>query len=139
MNDRTIETLARRLDRVERENRQWKAIGISVMAVLGLAFVLAVAGVGQTQVRVEDEIRAKRFVLVDTNGKSIGQLGRFIKDLPWLFLHTEAGEISLLVDADGPRLNMWGKDKRSRVYIKAGDSPRLRLEKPAGVAIWSEP
>ena len=56
-----------------------------------------------------------------------------------LFLHAEAGEISLLVDADGPRLNMWGKDKRSRVYIKAGDSPRLSLDKPAGVAIWSAP
>ncbi len=62
MNDPTMETLARRVERVEGENRRLKRVGAVILAVM-LALVLMghVAG--------EKVVEAERFVLLDSSGQ----------------------------------------------------------------------
>lgn len=84
MSEPTLGILAQRLDRLERVHRRWKIIGSIVGALLALVtalnFVLLV-GTARSLVRalsgadseeeaeaVEDEVRARRFVLVDEAG-----------------------------------------------------------------------
>lgn len=84
MNALTLDALAPRLDRLERVNRRWKIIGSIVGALLALVtalnFVLLI-GAARSLVRalsgsdsdeeaeaVEEEVRARRFVLVDEGG-----------------------------------------------------------------------
>lgn len=131
MNEPTMETLARRLEKVERENRQWKAICTSVIAVLALAFLLVFTGVGQTKVRVEDEVRAKRFVLVNKNNEDTAELASYVDGSPWFSLNNEGAEISLIVDSVGPRLSFWSKDRLNKIWltIEEGGSPRLSLSR----------
>ncbi len=70
MNEPTIETLARRLDRVERENRWLKRAGVVAVAVIA-----AVGLMGQaTGSKVAKVIEAEKFVLRDTRGKVRGKL-----------------------------------------------------------------
>jgi hypothetical protein len=68
MPEDSLEDLTRRLDRIERETRRWRAG--SLIAVCA-AFLLGAASVGPS-----DEIRAKRFVSVDDAGRPRLELGQ---------------------------------------------------------------
>jgi len=71
MNEPTMETLARRLDRVERENRRLKRSG-----VVALAVIAAVGLMGQaTKGKVAKVIEAEKFIVRDASGKVRGVLG----------------------------------------------------------------
>ncbi len=70
MNKPTIETLARRLDRVERENRWLKRAGLVALAVIA-----AVVLVGQAMPKSRI-VEAAKFVLTDANGKVRAVLGQ---------------------------------------------------------------
>ncbi len=72
MNDPTIETLARRLDRVERENRRLKQAG-----VVALAVIAAVVLMGQATGKVAKVIEAEKFVLRDPVGNVAARLELF--------------------------------------------------------------
>jgi hypothetical protein len=63
-------TVMARLERVERENRRWKIVGCATLLLLGVALLMAA-----TTSRVPDEIRARRFALIDKNGKQRAVLG----------------------------------------------------------------
>ena len=69
MNEPTMETLARRLDRVERENRRLKQAGVVVLAVIG-----AVVLMGQATGNVAKVVEAEKFVLRDADGKGRARL-----------------------------------------------------------------
>ena len=67
MNEAQMDDVTQRLDRLERENRRWRLLGISAVTVLGLVVVM-----GATEskgVKGEEEIRARRIVVVDRDGK----------------------------------------------------------------------
>jgi len=71
MNEPTMETLARRLDRVERENRWFKKAG-----VVALALIAGVVLMGQaTGGKVAKVIEAEEFVVRDQKGKMRAWLG----------------------------------------------------------------
>jgi len=63
-----MDTVEQRLDRLERENRWWKFIGIATVAILGLVVLTGAAGS-----TVADVIRAKGFadMAYDPTGASI--------------------------------------------------------------------
>lgn len=69
MSEPTPDTLTQRLDRLERENRWWRAaslVSLLLLVVIGL--------IAQTTARVPDELRAKKFVAVDDKGRSLVEL-----------------------------------------------------------------
>lgn len=70
-----IEALLLRLSRVERENRRMKVGGLLTLAILCL-FLFLGATRGRKPAPLE-EVRAKRFVLVDNAGKERGALAVF--------------------------------------------------------------
>ena len=87
MSEPTIETLARRLDRVERENRRVKLAGAVVLAIIGTLTLMGQAARGRT-------IEAEKFLVRDTNGRQ---------------------RAALEVDADGSlSLNFYGTDQKPR-------------------------
>lgn len=96
-------TLVARLERVERENRRWKAIGLGVMTLMGLALLMGAARPG-----VQDEVRARRFTLVDDEGKVQGFLGFSAVGSPTLFL------------LDNPTVTLFDSERRPRVQLAAG-------------------
>jgi hypothetical protein len=70
MDEPTSSTLIERLERLEREVRWWRLGAVVAGGLLGL-----VALVGATKPPVADEVRAKRFVLVDEAGREHARLG----------------------------------------------------------------
>jgi len=70
MAEPTMETLARRLDRVERENRCLKQAGVVALAVIS-----AVVLMGQATGKVAKVIEAEKFVLRNSAGKVVAMLG----------------------------------------------------------------
>lgn len=65
MTEPTLDTLTQRLDRVEREVRWWRVLGLMSAAMLGVLLFLGAAPPGAP---VQDEIRAKIVTLVDAAG-----------------------------------------------------------------------
>ncbi len=65
----TMETLARRLDQVERENRRLNRAG-----VVALAVIAAVVLMGQATGNVAKVVEAEKFVLRDADGKGRARL-----------------------------------------------------------------
>ncbi len=63
MNEPTMETLARRLDRVERETRWLKQAGVAIIAVIAAVVLMGQATRNKT-------VKAEKFVVVDSSGNS---------------------------------------------------------------------
>ena len=68
MNGPTCNAVMQRLDRVERELRWWKRLG---SLAVGLMALLALVSAAPT--KPPDQIRAKRFVVVDKTGRSLAE------------------------------------------------------------------
>lgn len=69
MSELSMETLAARLEQLERENRWWK------VAMALLVFLFLTGAVWGNKPKVVEEIRAKRFLVVGVNDEIIGRLG----------------------------------------------------------------
>ncbi len=65
MNEPTMETQARRLDRVEGENQRSKMAGIVALAVIAAVMLVAMA----TPPVLTKVVEAEKFVLKDIHGK----------------------------------------------------------------------
>ncbi len=85
MTEPTMETLARRLDRMERENRRMKQVGVVALAVIA-AVVLMGHVVG------EKVVEAERFVLLDSSGQPRAVLA-VAKGGSGLYLYDRAGKV----------------------------------------------
>ena len=85
MNEPTMETLARRLDRVERENRRLKKAGVAILAGIA-ALVLMGHVVG------EKVVAAERFVLLDSSGQPRAVLA-VAKGGSGLYLYDNKGKL----------------------------------------------
>ena len=99
---------------------------------------------------VQQEVRARSFVLVDDNGKDRAALA-MTEDGPRLFLSDENGEprVTLSVQKDGARLSLWDENGKNRVglsVLKNGpgvsvtkDMPNLTLMDGKGKVVWKAP
>lgn len=136
MNEAMMETLARRLDRLERENRRWRIIGAGAVAILALALLM---GAAKPKVKVQDEVRARRFTLVNKKDKIRGFLGFSATESPVLFLFDNP-TVTLFDSERRPRarlagglvesgLRLYAKDGNplADLYIESGEWPRLSL------------
>lgn len=134
-------TLVERLERVERENRWWKVVGVGVMTIMVLALLM---GAAKPRVSVRDEVRARRFTLVDNKGKVRGIFGFSAIGSPVLFLFDDA-TITLFDSERRPRarlagglvksgLRLYAKDGAplADLYIEGGEWPRLSLFDKSG-------
>ncbi len=131
MTELSLDALTQRLNRPEKQNRNWKLLGSFALVTLSLVLLLGAAGAS-----VPGEIRAKRFVVVDNDGNEVATLGQLVEGWPWLGLSPKGGkvkgEIGLGVNLDGePYVALWGKNEFNRVWltVAADGVPRISLLK----------
>jgi len=153
MNKRHLCTLTQRLNRLERENRWWKLVGFVTVAALGVIVLM-----GATQSKVADEVRARKFVVVDNEGRVRGTLG-MKKPFSFLGLSDEPTALLELADSDqklrvqlrgsggGAGLDFFDSRGRSlmRLYLTGGEgyyTPALALgdeNDKTGITLGFEP
>jgi hypothetical protein len=66
----SLDTLTRRVERLERENRRWKMAGVCAVMLLGLMVLLGATAVQKGPF----ELRSNRFVLTDKEGRQRASL-----------------------------------------------------------------
>ncbi len=123
-NNPTIETLARRLDKVEREN--WRLMRIGAVA---LAVIVAVVLMGQATWKLAPPgkpgkvVGAEQFIVHDARGGVRAVLGTLPDGTVRLVLYDR------------------GNPGETRVILSAGPetSPGLSFSDKAGKVIWSAP
>ena len=127
--DERLACLTERLDCLERSHRRWKlALRATMMLLLLAGIGLGAAAPRSPQSITEaplvrsavDELRAKRFVLVDDTGKMRALLGAATRGAVSLGLLDNDDKIRsvLIVDSDGtPRLELFGADETRRVVL----------------------
>src|SRR5512145_2255647 len=113
--DDASSALRQRLDRIERELRWWRRVG---SLAVGLMAILALVSAAPS--KPPDQIRAKRFVVVDKKGRSLAEL---------------YGSESLS-SAAHPVLAMYGAKGRTAVELGVfvGETPRLAFWDKHGVS-----
>lgn len=120
MNKPMENTVAKRLDGLERELRWWKVLGSAAVAVLAAVLFMGAAGG-----KVSNEVQAERFVVVDKNGKTRVELGLNGKGVAGLRVSDEQSEqrISLSVGPRGgePALILNGTKPEEFVMVTAFD------------------
>jgi len=124
MNEPTMETLAGRLDRVERENRRLKRSG-----VVALAVIAAIVLMGQAASKLAPPgkpgkiVGAEQFIVHDARGGVRAELGTLPNGTVRLILYDR------------------GNPGETRVILSAGpeSSPALSFSDKAGKVIWSAP
>lgn len=128
-----LETLERRLARVERQNR--RAVTVALVIAVG---AVTLASTGNIPDRaVQQVVRANRFVLEDVEGRTRGLL--FVTEAgPGLVLSNEQGAPRLVLNASGVGAGLVFNDAEgaSRVWLLQDDEngPSLRLHDEAGMA-----
>ena len=95
MNEPTWAALTQRLERLERENRQWKRLASLAVALLGT--VILVGATVSKKSKVPDELRAKRIVLVDDAARDRAELSVMTDNRPGLVFSDEAGKPRLML------------------------------------------
>ena len=103
-----VEALTRRLDRLERRLRRWRIVGgvawTALAASVALIYVLVFREIpdgdsaddsdSDAEAVVEDEVRAKAFVLVDEDGQPRAALAMRPDGTPALAFTNEDGQIT---------------------------------------------
>jgi hypothetical protein len=127
MNKPTMETLARRVERVEGENRRLKQVGVVALAVIGAVVLIGQATAG----KVAKVVEAERFVLLDPSGETRAALTQ-TKGGSSLYLYDEKGKLRVgLVSgaADETGLSLYDAEGEGRAMLalKPETSPALRF------------
>lgn len=137
-----LKTLQQRVDRLEREVRRWRLFGPAALALLGLIVLL-----GATGQKVEDEVRAKSFVLVDQQGRQRAVLNVVplpFFDIAGLRLYDQKGRAraALAVAGDGSSaLNLYDQANFTQVNLSADPdgTPHLNLFGTNRQLLWQAP
>lgn len=145
MTEEGLEHLNKRLDRLECEARRWKITSVVASAFIMLTVLGGAAAPrpedqrqeptpGWTAPQVVDEIRTKRLLVVDDNGKFRAVLGAATAGAVSLGLLDSQDTIRsvLIVDANGvPHLDLLDADATRRVVLSV-------FPKRAGLALFGE-
>jgi hypothetical protein len=132
MNELTMDKMVQRIDRLEKENRWLKHIGVLVL--VGIA---AVVLMGQAMSsRVAKVIQAEKFVLRDSSGRIRAELSTLHGGEPSLVLFDKSliTRAVLGVINGSPRLDIYDGNGMRRAVLGAtlDGSPRLELYNPDG-------
>jgi hypothetical protein len=137
----TLDTLATRLERLERESRRWKTTALAIAIAAAAALVM-----GQTPThRLPKSLEAEEFVLRDNRGQVRASLGTIQSpNATVLQIHGDNGKprTRLTVASDGTSsLEMMDAGDRVRVLLGVRDngSPRLWLGNEGGKIVWRAP
>jgi hypothetical protein len=95
MEEPTMEAVTRRLERLERDHRRWKRV--AGWAVAGFALTVLLGAVPGKKAHIPDEVRAKRFVLIDTADRARAELAIIAENQPHLALFDDAGKPRLML------------------------------------------
>jgi len=113
---REWEPILERLSRLERANRRWR-----VVATASFLVTIILVLMGATAQRVPDEIRARAFVVVASDGRNQGRLGASAQGAPELVLYDPKGigraSLSLAQDGD-PKLYLRDEDDTASASMR---------------------
>jgi hypothetical protein len=165
MDQPVVDTIVRRLERLQRAHRRWQVIGWTAMALLGLIVLLG--AMARQELDLANEVRTRALVVVDKEGKPRMDLRVAVDDSMHLALMDREGlnRISLsvlshqgshvmLMDQDGrarvglsvladgrPGLSLY--DGAAKPQLRLGvfpdGTPGLALYDKAGKGLWSTP
>ncbi len=113
------QAVSHRLDRLERENRFFKAVGLVALAVIA-AVVLMGQGTGSKVAKV---IEAEKFVLRDAKGEKSADLAVRSDGAVMLGIgrHAKDGRITLVAGGERvPTMSFFGKDLKGSVLLGIG-------------------
>src|SRR5262245_22663208 len=127
----SLDVLAARIARLERDNRRLKRFGLALLLAAG---AVAVMGQSRPPVRAAAVLEARKFVLRDAKGKRRAELGLF-PDRPGLVLFDDGGAATAVLGAfekeEGLALLAGGE---RQVTIGTGAAgPTVALYSAAGV------
>ncbi len=111
--------MAQRLSRLERSDRCWKLLASSL---LGALLILTLMGAStQKNGNVAEVIRAQRFVLIDADGQTRGEL-TVEKEWSGLRLKDANGRVRALlaIESEGPVLELWDEKGKARTTLGVG-------------------
>ena len=118
-----IDTLERRMQRLERDSRRWKAMTILAMGTLSLMLLIAAGKSGETS--VANEVQAQAFVLVDRQGTPLARLG-LLPHGAWGLGFYDQGKKSRLVlsvEGDGTSsISLLGKDGKGSMLLSTNST-----------------
>ena len=114
------DSLERRLERLERGCRRWKALTTLAMGILSLVLLIGAGKSGDTS--VPNELQAHAFVLVDRHGTPLARLG-LLPHGAWGLGFYDQGKksrIVLSVEGDGgSSISLFGKDGKGSLLLSA--------------------
>jgi hypothetical protein len=113
-----MEATVKRLERLERENLWFKTLGCALLVLLVLGFLMGASG--PKEGKVEEEVKARRFTVVDKEERSRGRL--HVSDYGSLRLDLYDPEMvlraSLHLGARGsPALNFFDRKGKMRTSL----------------------
>ena len=118
-----IDTIAQRLERLERDSRRWKAMTTLAIGALSLLLLIGAGKSGETS--LPHEVQAQAFVLVDRNGTPLARLG-LLPHGAWGLGFYDQGKksrIVLSVEGDGASsISLFGKDGKGSMLLSANST-----------------
>jgi hypothetical protein len=118
-----IDTIERRLKRLERDSRRWKAMTTLAIGALSLVLLIGAGKSGETS--VPNEVQAHAFVLVDRNGTPLARLG-LLPHGAWglgFYDQSKKSRIVLSMEGDGASsISLFGKDGKGSVLLSANST-----------------
>jgi hypothetical protein len=119
----SIDTMERRLERLERDSRRWKAMTTLALGTLSLLLLIGAGKSGETS--VPDAVQARAFVLVDRNGTPLARLG-LLPHGAWGLGFYDQGKKSRIVlsmEGDGASsISLFGKDGKGSILLSANST-----------------
>ncbi len=128
-------SIASRLERLERENRRWRTLGLTAAVCAACLPLLAWTQAAVTSKPSELEVaRASKFVLVDGAGKARAEL-RLDAGAPGLFLIDAAGKarVQLALIKDDAVLVLADKAAKKRLGLAVDDTGAAHVVVPSGL------
>jgi hypothetical protein len=127
-------TLDQRLEKVERENRWMRRIGMVAAAVAAAVFLI-----GQAKEKEPQDLEVRSLKVKDRDGKARVTLGTDADGVPHLRFADEHGKLRAMLgtlEEDLLCLTLWDRDFKVRAALGMGTNgpPHLRLADEDGVA-----
>ena len=125
MPEPNVEAVLRRVERLEAEVRWWRRV-----AIVPVALLVLLALVAAEHAAAPGEVRARRFVLTDAEGREVADLYSPSAGSATLFVSGPRGLITLGADGGGTYLHLRHKDAANEVVVDVdNDAPGLRVRR----------